>query len=246
MAQTARFFTEPKTIFRDRFLLNDPAVCRHLRQILRIKKGQQIVLFDGQGYEYDAEIRFLTKEQVSGVILNKKNVFENWPHVILAQALPKAGKADEIVRMNTEVGVKEFVFFKSEYSVPKKDSYDEKKLERLGRVIAEAGRQSERSFLPIVNPVIDFDELMDMDVEVKIILNSRNVDGSIPLNEVHLKNKQAKSFLLLVGPEGGFSKTEIEQAKVHNFNIAYLNTPILRTETAGVVAAGYLIINSGN
>jgi 16S rRNA (uracil1498-N3)-methyltransferase len=246
MSQTARFFTEPKTIFRERFLINDPAVCKHLRQVLRIGKGSKIILFDGQGYEYEAEIRFLTKEQVSGVILAKRDIFENWPHVILAQALPKAGKADEIVRMNTEVGVKEFIFFKSEYSVPQKSSYDAKKIERLQRVIAEAGRQSERGFLPKVNPIFDFAEFLDIKADVKIILHSRNTEGSVSLSTIQAKNKKAESFLLAVGPEGGFSKIEIEQAKAHGFYIAYMDTPILRTETAGVVAAGYLIVNSGN
>jgi len=246
MSQIARFYTEPKTIFRDRFLINDPAVCVHLRQVLRIGKGSAIILFDGQGYEYDAEIRFLTKEQVSGVILNKRNIFENWPYVIVAQALPKAGKADEIVRMNTEVGVKEFIFLESEYSIPKKESYDAKKIERLQRVVAEAGRQSERGFLPQINPVLNFSDFLDIKAEVKILLHSRSVEDSKSLKAIQDANPKAKSFLLAVGPEGGFSKTEIEQAKAHDFYIGYMDTPILRTETAGVVAAGYLIVNSGN
>lgn len=241
MQKQARFYVQQKDVFRDRFLINDKDVCNYLRQVIRVEVGAKVVLFDGQGYEYESEIRFLSKEQVSGVVLEKRVVEEPWPYVVLAQALPKAGKADDIIRMNTEVGVRGFVFFKSEYSIPGLESYDDKKLERFKRVIAEASRQSERAFLPQISSAQTFVEILKTDVDVKILLHSREVEGSLSLKDIKIKHPKAESFLVAVGPEGGFSAAEIEQAKKAGFEIGYLTAPILRTETAGVVACGYLI-----
>lgn len=241
--QTPRFYAEQKDIFRERFLINSQNVCNHLRQVLRVEKGSKVILFDGNGYEYDAEIRFLSKEQVSGVVLEKREIGEDWPYVILAQALPKAGKADDIVRMNTEIGVREFKFFKSEYSIPQKEDYAFAKLDRLNRVIEEAGRQSERGYLPLMDKAITFDEILQTEANVKILMHSRDVKGSVSLRDIKSKNPKAKTFLLAIGPEGGFSPTEIEKAQKADFYIGYLNSPILRTETAGIVASGYLILS---
>jgi len=245
MSQLPRFYVEQKEVFRDRFLITSPDVCKHLRQILRIGKGARIVLFDGQGNEYEGEIRYLDKSQVSGIVDKKWVLTENWPNIILAQALPKAGKADDIVRMNTEAGVREFVFFKSEYSIPPKESYDQKKVERLQRVANEAGRQSERGYLPSIGPAISFDELLEAEIDLKLMLHSRNVEGAMSLTQIRAAFPNPASILVAIGPEGGFSPIEVSQAQEKGFKIVYLNTPILRTETAGLLAAGYLVLEYG-
>jgi len=242
-----RFHVEQKDVFRDRFLISDEAVCNHLRQVLRIGKGKKIELFDGQGNLYVGEIRYLDKKQVSGMVISHEKLIEPYPYVILGQAFPKAGKADEIVRMNTEVGVSEFVFFKSEYSIPQIESYDYKKIDRLNRVVIEAVRQSERVIVPQINPACDFKDILKMKADVKVMLHPR-LEGGISISDlkvmINKKNRKAdvqKKILVLIGPEGGFSPAEVEKAKESGFVMLKLNMPILRTETAGVVVSGIII-----
>jgi len=248
-----RFYIDPKNVFRDRFVISDENICNHLRQVLRVRKGSSMDLFDGTGYEYKAEIGYMDKKQVSGVILEKVKIEEPYPYIILAQAFPKAGKADEIVRMNTEVGVSEFIFFKSEYSVPPVDSYDEKKLERLRRVVIEAARQSERSIMPKINTLASLDEVFKVKADIKLLLHSRDAEGVKSINKVigmdGIKLK-GKKTLVIIGPEGGFSPKELEKANSKanakagaKITLVHLPLPIMRTETAGVVLSGVLIIS---
>lgn len=237
-----RFYIEPKNVFHGKFLITDDNVCNHLRQVLRIDKGAVIELFDGIGNQYKAEIKYLDKKQVSGLILEKTSIEEPWPYLVLAQALPRAGKADEIVRMNTEAGVSEFVFYKSEYSVPPLESYDVKKIERLQRVAIEAARQSERALMPKIRAVMKFEEILNNECDNKFILHSREVEGAISIKEIDKEALKGKTSIILIGPEGGFSPKEIEKAKSKGFTIIHLPLPILRTETAGVVAASQLLM----
>ena len=237
----ARFYVNPKSLFQNKFLITDRNLCNHLRQVLRISKGAVVELFDGTGYEYKAEIRFLDKEQVSGVILEKKSSEEEYPYIILAQAFPKAGKADEIVRMNTEVGVSEFLFFKSEYSVPQLGSYDDKKIDWMQRVAIEAARQSERGILPKIRQADTFDEMMNVKADVKLMLHSRSDGTTLDIGEAKKLFGKGKTVLIAIGPEGGFSPAEIGKATKAGFKIVHMNLPIMRTETAGVVISSYLI-----
>lgn len=237
----ARFYVNPKNLFQDKFLISDENLCNYLRQVLRINKGAVVELFDGKGGEYKAEIRFLDKAQVSGVILEKKIYEEEYPYVMLAQAFPKAGKADEIVRMNTEVGVSEFLFFKSEYSVPMLESYDEKKIERLERVAIEAARQSERKVLPTISKSCTFDEMLKTEADIKLLLHSRGIEGTIDISEVKKLIKKGKTVVLAIGPEGGFSPAELAKATKAGFKLIHLKLPVMRTETAGVVVSSILI-----
>jgi 16S rRNA (uracil1498-N3)-methyltransferase len=239
--QLPRFYLAKQNIIRQRFFINDADICHQLRQIWRKDTGAAIILFDGEGSEYEAEIRFLTKEQVSGVIVKQKPMIEEWPYIVLAQAMPKAGKADSIVRMCTEVGVRGFVFFESEYSIPKIKNYDQQKIERLERVAIEAGRQSERGFLPIINKPMSFAEVMKTEASIKIMLHSRTHESSESILSIAKKLTANDTVLLVVGPEGGFSPKEVEFAVKNKTKIGYLNMPILRTETAGVVASGILV-----
>jgi 16S rRNA (uracil1498-N3)-methyltransferase len=236
-----RFFVQSRNIFKDKFYLDDKIQINHIRTVLRLDANDKIELFDGSGKIYECEIISLRKQQISGNIINAYSENIDLPHIALAQAFPKGNKLDDIVRMSTEVGISEFYFFESDYSVIKLKNYNIKKNDRFHRIIIEAARQSERTTIPTINDPLSFDEILQLEYDQKIILHSRNVNNSQNLVSLKKQFSTEDTILILIGPEGGFSESEIELAKDHNFYLGYLNLPILRTETAGIVASSILL-----
>ena len=255
MSASRRIFIKNENIYRDKFVIQDRETAKYLRKVLRLNVGDRVSLFDGEGHEYDAEIGLLRKDVVKGRILDAENSglrLKAWKRndqpqfqirlsLILAQAFPRAGKLDEIVRMNTEIGVSGFLFIESEYSVVKVQSFPESKLDRLSRVAREATRQSERLTIPKLKIVGDFIAALKYPADYKILLHSRQVVGSQDLGGLRSRIPHKAWIILLVGPEGGFSSREVAEAKKAGFKIAYLNLPVMRTETAGVVAGGIIL-----
>ncbi len=235
-----RFFVDSKSHTARNFLITDRATVGHISIVLRLKKGDDIILFDGMGTEYEAKIGYIDKKQVAGLVSKAYQCeLPNKPKVLLAQSLPKAGKMDDIVRMNTEVGVVGFILYESENSIPKVEDYSITKVEHLTKVAQEALRQSEGNILPEFKGPIKFKDLLKAEADKKIILHSRDYKGAINLKEIEFKNED--TIVLVIGPEGGLSSKELDQAVEAGFTVAHLDLPILRTETAGVVASAIIL-----
>lgn len=240
--QIHRIYTSPETIDGEKFTVNDTKIVKKLVKVLRMEVGSRIILFDGTGFEYDAEIEKISDGLVEGKILLKKEVASGASfRLVLAQALPKGSKLDDVIRMNTEVGVAEFMLFESGFSVVKAKDFKEKKLDRLKKLAEEASRQSERIEVPQISLPVTFEELLKIEADVKILLHSRKTSDSKDIYEFKAKIKPGFKVLFCIGPEGGFSEGELKSAINQGFEIGFVNLPILRTETAGVVASGILL-----
>jgi 16S rRNA (uracil1498-N3)-methyltransferase len=108
----------------------------------------------------------------------------------------------------------------------------------------EALRQSEGKITPKITGPFVFEEITNLEgYDIKILLHSRDVEGSINLLDIKKELNTTSKILMIIGPEGGFSPKEVKLAKKNGCKIGYLNLPILRTETAGVVANSFLLIN---
>lgn len=247
MSKISRFFIDKSKLHRGKFTLRDPGDIKKIRQVLRLREGEEIELFDGKGTAYQAQIIEIRKSGIKGKILNSNFNIQSRTksgtrfNVILAQALTKAGKMDDIIKMNTEIGVNEFQPFESDYSVFKLSKFKPQKLERWNKIALEASRHSERNIIPEIYTPIKFIELFDAAADHKLLLHSRQVEGAQNIYDLKSEIIAGQSVLLAVGPEGGFSPKEVETAQETGFTIVYLNLPILRTETAGIVACGILL-----
>ena len=242
MTQTHRFFVRKEKINPRRTVVDDASVIKKMRNVLRLEVGDNVVLFDGEGGEYNAEISSLRKEGVELKITSRsERERSEKPYLILGQALTRSTKIDEVVRMNTEIGVSEFVFFASDYSIVKLKDFNEKKLVRWEKIAQESARQSERMEVPKINFPIGFDEVLNVDADVKIFLHSREVNGSVDFRELRDKTASDKKVLVLIGPEGGFSDSEVKLALQNGFIIAFLALPVLRTETVGAVVSSIIL-----
>lgn len=246
-----KFFTQPENISELKGKITGDDV-KHIYKVLRLSEGEKIVLNDCKGTEYLGEISNVSKTEVLVKILEKLEINnESSIEIYLFQGLPKAQKMDLIVQKGTELGVKEFIPVITD-RVDVKLKGDFKKLDRLNRIALEAAKQSKRSIIPTVVEPISFDDALSkcetMDLFLVPYENAENlgIKGVISrLREEETLN-EIKKIGIMVGPEGGFEENEIDRLKNEGANIITLGSRILRTETAGFVAASLIQYELGD
>ena len=246
-----KFFTQPENINEYEGKITGDDV-KHIYKVLRLSEGEKIILNDCMGTEYLGEISNVSKTEVSVKILEKLEVNnESRVEVYLFQGLPKAQKMDLIVQKGTELGVKEFIPVITE-RVDVKLKGEFKKLDRLNRIALEAAKQSKRSIIPQVSNPVSFEEVLQeiksMDLFLVPYENADNFGfkGVISDLRENYALSSVKKIGIMVGPEGGFEKTEIEKLKREGAYIITLGSRILRTETAGFVAASLIQYELGD
>lgn len=221
--------------------IEEVGIIHKLRNVLRLERNSPVYIFDGEGHEYLYRIESFTKKAVLAV--RKRTTRYAAPpakKVFLAFPMVREAKADLILQKATELGVSGFFPFVSSRSFKIKTGIN--KLERWRKVIIEACRQSERLWVPFINPVLDFKGLLSLEYPAKFVA----LLYGEPIDKVW--NKKTKQVLVAVGPEGGFSGVEAEKLSANGFKFIKLTPNVLRTETAAVFAGGllnvYLELNS--
>lgn len=236
-----RFFVRSQDIQERTAVIQDMDSIRKARQVLRMQPGDKLGLFDGEGMLYTGEVEKLTREMLLVKITDRDFHERDRAYYVLAQALPRAGKLEQIAKMCTEIGVDEFIFFPSERSIGRQ-ARESIKLERFKRIAIEAARQSERLYVPEFGFVDEFEKLLQLDVEHKLVLSARSSEGVVDILELE-RPAQTDRVLFVVGPEGGFSAAEMSEFDKHGFVSVSMRLPILRVETAAVASAALLIAN---
>lgn len=220
---------------------------KHIKDVLRLRPKERIEIAC-DGITYICEIESLLKDKVVAMIIDKsEGINESVVNITLYQGLAKGSKMDLIIQKCTEIGVKEFFPVATHRSVVKiKDiKKEQSKVERWNSIADEAAKQSKRDILPIVQNIISFDEMIDLLKDKDNII----VPYEDEINEViknGLNNINSNDIHLIIGPEGGFEPKEIEKLKEIGANIVTLGPRILRTETAGMVAATIILYELGN
>lgn len=209
----------------------------HIKDVLRMKVGNELELLDGSGKIYNAKIAEMEKDKIICEVLSERvEEFESKIKVTLAQCLPKAKKMDLIIQKCTELGAHKIIPTLSERSVSKGE-----KLPRWRKIVKEAAEQSGRSIIPEIAPLTPFEQVLKLKPEFDLALIPWELERETSLKKVlttHLpagKAGQPNNLLILIGPEGGFSRKEIELAKPAGFTPLSLGPRILRTETAAMV-----------
>ena len=213
----------------------DDEIFHQITRVLRMKKGDQIILFCGDGVEYLYELTNFSKKSVECVQREKYEPTgrESSKNITLYQSLPnKMEKLEWIVKKNTELGVQKIIFFRSDRS--QKLFLSDSKKERIKAISREALEQCGGLF-----PV----EIIFSDENLESILKNKNPDEKrlflhtewqkTQLNELVNEEK----FGIFIGPEGGWSGSEIQEMNENNLIIVHLWWRILRTETAGMCMA---------
>lgn len=216
---------------------------KHIRSVLRLKPGDRIVLVDGNGNEYTAVIDSLEPHRILVGILERNLCKSESPlNMTAAVGFLKEKKMDLLVRQLCELGVTNFLPYFAERSVPKpsRDRIKER-VRRWERIAQESIKQCRRGKVPQINAPVDFTQMLaktENDAE-KIVFWEKAVEP-LPQRIEAFGPGDPKGVTVLLGPEGGLSESEIQQAEAAGFKIYSLGPRILRAETA-VVAACALV-----
>lgn len=243
----------PSPLDLDQIILSDEAR-RYLSASLRLRSGDQFIGFDGEGHERVFE---LSLDESSGAMvalgMGKSYQGRGGAPVGLCFALPKGDKLDLVARQITELGISDLYLWTAERSVGLwKSGKIDSKLSRLNRVISEAARQSGRADQLQVTAPSSLRNLITTlsHVPLRIFFDPQaelgwpelemlKVGGDSPISTNELQ------CVVIVGPEGGLSETEINVLKTAGWRGVRLKSPILRTETAGLVACAIALDRLG-
>ena len=214
---------------------------RHIRKVLRLKVGDEIVVFNGSGKEYEGTI---VEEGPSSIVIMVQNIFpskgESLLEITLAQSLLKGEKMDILIQKATELGVKEIIPFFSSRSVPfLEKSKRLKRVHRWERIAIEASKQCGRGLVPKIEPPQDYSEILQIPFPDYLRLILWEKEGARLKEILGGSNIKTKIFFI-VGPEGGLSEEEIEHAKRMGFIPVIFGERILRSETAGLTLLSIL------
>ena len=241
-----RFYVEEESIGADEIRLTGEDY-NHIRNVLRMREGEEIVVCDGMGTDYHCVLRSLSRDRVIAEIIDKKaSDTELAVKLVLYQGLPKKDKMELIIQKAVELGVSEIVPVMMHRSVVKLEDpkKEEKKRERWQSIARAAAMQSMRGVIPQVRPVLDYEKaLADADALDAVLVPYEQEKGIEKSKAIlrQLKNDSVKSIGIFIGPEGGFEVSEIDAAHRCGAKPISLGHRILRTETAGLTMLSLLM-----
>ena len=216
---------------------------RHARNVLRLSRGDEVFVFDGEGREYRCVIADIASRSMTLTVAEEAQPAkpESPLDLTLAVALLKGEKFDLVVQKATELGVTDLVpVITARADVRIREPQDAaRKVERWQRIALEAAKQCGRARLMLVNEPTSLDEFFRSitDVQLKVMFTERD-GGSL---DVAIETKtDLKSVIALVGSEGGWTDDEITQAREHGWQLVTLGGRTLRAETAAIAAATLL------
>lgn len=216
---------------------------RYLKTVLRMKEGDPLLIFNGTGWEYKAVIRRQTADGIELEITGSRALPATEIHVTLCQAVPKAEKMDGIIRHATELGAERIVPFLAERSVPRwRPEQLPRKRERWQKIAVEASRQCGRSDIPEIGEIVTFERMLRDVPESGLRLIPWEEETKTGIHEILRDPARSgmKEFVLVIGPEGGFSAGEIELARKAGFLSVSLGKRVLRVETASLAVLAIL------
>lgn len=206
---------------------------RHCVKALRKKSGDILQITDGFGNFYKCELKEVDHRKCSFSILSS-NLTQK-PDFSIQIAISPTKNLDRIewfVEKAVEIGIDEISFIQTSYSERRSI-----KLERIKKKAISAMKQSMRAYLPIIHEMVPLNSfLKNSTADQKFVAHLENKETKHLLHEA----KTSKKYLVLIGPEGGFSEEEILMIKENDFKVVKIGDYRLRTETAGIVACSTL------
>mgnify|MGYP001046934665 CR=1 FL=1 len=240
-----RFFVEPYQIEEEahRIHINGTDV-NHIKNVLRMKCGEDVWISDGGDKEYHCQIEELGEDEVLLHILYAQEPEYELPNKLyLFQGLPKADKMELIIQKAVELGAYSVVPVSTRRCVVKLDNRKaEKKVSRWQQIAESAAKQSKRMLVPEVHSVMTSKEALAYAKELDVLLIPYELaKGMKETKELIQAIEPGKSIGVFIGPEGGFEEQEVADAMEAGAKPITLGHRILRTETAGLAVLSVLM-----
>jgi len=210
---------------KSRLEIKDGKIINQIKNVLRLKEGDKVILSDGKGQEAEFILDFLSADKIAGTV--EKIVKVSKPErrkVNLYLAILKKENFELAVQKAVECGVANITPIITERTI--KTGLN---MERLEKIILEASEQSGRNIVPTLSPILNFENALAYGYasDEKVVFHLAD--------DSYMPSKKAKNVSIFVGPEGGFTSNEIELAKNSGFVIASLGALTLRGETAAII-----------
>ncbi|MCE5202847.1 MAG: 16S rRNA (uracil(1498)-N(3))-methyltransferase [Actinomycetia bacterium] len=219
----------------------------HACDVLRVRPGEEVVVVAPEGAAYRVRLHAITTESVSGAVVARVEV-PRVPRVWLVQGLAKGEKMDLVVRMATELGVERIVPLVTSRAVVRLDAERaEGRVARWRRIAQSAAEQAQLVRVPVIAPPADVSKLLSVLAGAGLVLVAwEEADGApgIPA-AVASAGVVSGPVAVVVGPEGGFAREEVELLVDGGARVVSLGQTVLRTETAGAVASALALAALG-
>lgn len=242
-----RFYCPLQDITGNKIILSEKSQVHHLKDVLRLKIDDEVIVFDDKNNEYTAVIEELSAKAVMFKIKTRhKLIYNQKAKITVACAIPKKSKMDDIVDKLTQLGVDRIIPLETERVIVRLDNNKKPmRQKRWEKIIISSSQQSQRITMPTLEQIQDIKE---------VLLHSNNYDLKIiptlsaerrTLKEIFAKSKP-KNILVLIGPEGDFTPDEVNLAKKAGFIPISLGNFVLRVETAAVAVASFIRLYENN
>jgi 16S rRNA (uracil1498-N3)-methyltransferase len=212
----------------------DEDTSKHIISVLRMQKGEDVLLTDGKGSKAQASIIDDNRKRCCVQINSIEKKEQSFPKVTIAISIIKnASRFEWFLEKATEIGVTEIIPLLCERTEKEKFRYD-----RMKGILVSAMLQSQQTWLPVLHPPTNFETVVK-----NTALQNGFIAHCLPENKLPLTTQlinRSTNKLILIGPEGDFTPNEIHLALQNNFTPVALGNTRLRTETAGIVAATIL------
>lgn len=216
----------------------------HIKNVLRMKIGEKISISDGCNQEYQCKISKIEEDRVICDVLLIEEAYKELPaELYLFQGLPKSDKMEFIIQKAVELGVHAIIPVKTARTVVKLDlKKEEAKRKRWTAIAESAAKQSGRTIIPEVYPVMSFKEAVKMGKEFELSLIPYELaEGMEETKKIIAQIREGIKIGIYIGPEGGFEQEEIAYATENKCRPITLGKRILRTETAGMAILSVLM-----
>ncbi|MFA5060238.1 MAG: RsmE family RNA methyltransferase [Candidatus Omnitrophota bacterium] len=235
-----RFFCPQENFIQTTLTITDQKEIHHLKNVLRLKEGDRIVLFNGQGKEADATITSIAENAIevslSDIRQDEKKNFT----IILACAIPKKAKFESIIEKCTELGVDEIIPLKTQRTevIFSKEKMPDK-VKRFQTVAINASKQSNRKTIPAIHPVLSLSEALKHIDNSTLALIPHLSGKRKSLHEIMSQNPHAKKIMFFIGPEGDFTPEEIALAIKSGSIAVSLGETTLKVDTAAISVVAF-------
>jgi 16S rRNA (uracil1498-N3)-methyltransferase len=238
---TPIFYTLPENIGEAELtIIGEEA--HHISRVMRLKRGEPVMVVDGVGNGYKAEIMEIAPRIVTCSIYSRiRNFGEPLHRVTLAAGLSTGVKFDDVIQRATELGVSRFIPLVTEKSKVRLDEEmkGQKKLDRWRKVAIASIKQCGRSLIPAIEPIIEFEKIFTdySDLGHIFLLDP---GGNRRIEDLSFASEE-RGISIMIGPESGFARSEVESGREKGAEIITLGGRVLRTENAGPTAVALLM-----
>ena len=226
------FFVENDQFYNDLVDIKDENF-NHIKNVLRMKIDDELIVSNKEkGNSFLCKISEIGDNKIVCNIIEERESTEPVVEVSLFQGIPKSDKMELIIQKNVEIGINKIYPVEMKFCIGK--IKDNKKITRWQTIAEAAAKQSKRNIIPTIENPISFKEMAEILKEYDLALIAYENEEKTNIKKVLQQNPDAKKIAIIIGPEGGISKEEVDNLVSNGANEVSLGKRILRTETASI------------